>query len=395
MLFIILQFTLCQTPSKMVKKQDQKKIDSILKKIYYNPSNAGAYLGPDKLYRVLKARGIMNIGRNSVTTWLHNQDNYSLQKPVRQRFKKARVVVSGIDDQFDVDLADVSSLSNENDGVKHLLFVIDIFSKYLWVEPLKNKTAKEVIKGFRNVFAHGRKCKKLRTDNGTEFTSKVTQNYLKNEGIYHFTTQNSNTKANIAERVIQTIKNMMYRYFTKQRTHRFIDVLQDIVKTYNVTPHRTLNNIAPIDVNSNNETDIWAYMYLKPPKKGKRKTKVTPYHFKPGDLVRLSHKNMVFDRSYDEHYTREIFKIYQRIRMQGIPMYKIKDFQNELIKGNFYESELQKVSKDEDALWFIEKKLRRRQKNGEIQWLVKFDGWSDRYNQWIPEKDITDVISTE
>ena len=111
-------------------------------------AEAGVYLGPDKLHKVLKHRGVHNIGKYTVRKWLQNQDDYSLQKPVRQTFKKTRVVVSGIDDQFDVDLADVSNIAKENDGVKYLLFVIDIFSKYLWVEPLKNKRAKEVVKGF-------------------------------------------------------------------------------------------------------------------------------------------------------------------------------------------------------------------------------------------------------
>jgi len=108
----------------------------------------------------------------------------------------------------------------------------------------------------------------------------------------------------VAERAIQTIKNMMHRYFNKQRTHRYVDVIQDIVKSYNATPHRSLNNIAPKDVNKANQANIWGYMYLKPKKRTKG---VTPYHFKVGDLVRISHKNMVFDRSYDEHFTREIF----------------------------------------------------------------------------------------
>lgn len=80
--------------------------------------------------------------------------------------------------------------------------------------------------------------------------------------------------------------------------------------------------------------------------------------------------------------------------MQGIPMYKVKDFQNEPIKGNFYESELQKVQKDEDALWFIEKKLKKRKRNGVIQWLVKFEGWPNKYNQWIPEKDVKEVLES-
>lgn len=82
------------------------------------------------------------------------------------------------------------------------------------------------------------------------------------------------------------------------------------------------------------------------------------------------------------------------MRMQGIPMYKVKDFQNEPIKGNFYESELQKVQKDEDALWFIEKKLKKRKRNGVIQWLVKFEGWPNKYNQWIPEKDVKEVLES-
>ena len=82
------------------------------------------------------------------------------------------------------------------------------------------------------------------------------------------------------------------------------------------------------------------------------------------------------------------------MRLQGIPMYKVKDFQNEPIKGNLYESELQKVQKNEDALWFIENKLKKRKRNGEIQWLVKFEGWFNKYNQCIPEKDVKDVLES-
>ncbi|CAC5409379.1 unnamed protein product [Mytilus coruscus] len=102
---------------------------------------------------------------------------------------------------------------------------------------------------------------------------------------------------------------------------------------------------------------------------------------------------MIFDRSYDEHFTREILRISQRMRMQVICVYLIKIFMDQPVLGHFYESELQKVNKDEDALWFIEKKIKKRKLNGEVQCFVKFDGWSDKYNQWIPEKDITDVFN--
>ena len=143
-----------------------------------------------------------------------SQDDYSLRRELRHSFRKVRVVVSDIEDQFDMDLSDVSNISNENDGITYLLFVIDIFSNYLWVEPLKNKTAKDVVKALNNILNKGRTCKKLRSDNGKELNNIIMKTFLKNEGIYYFTTQNSDTKANVVERVIKTIKNMMYRCFT-------------------------------------------------------------------------------------------------------------------------------------------------------------------------------------
>lgn len=145
---------------------------------------------------------------------MSNQDDYSLQKPTRHPYKRARVVVSGIDNQWDADLADMSSLSKYNKGIKFLLVVIDIFSRFLWVQPLK-KTAKEVVERFKHIIQKGRK--KLRTDTGSEFSNRLLQEYLKSENIYYFTTQNSDTKANYSERVIQTLKSRIYRYFTKKK----------------------------------------------------------------------------------------------------------------------------------------------------------------------------------
>jgi hypothetical protein len=69
-------------------------------------------------------------------------------------------------------------------------------------------------------------------------------------------------------------------------------------------------------------------------------------------------------------------------------MYKINDFTDELIRGNLYASVLQKVDKDENSPLYVEKKICKRKRNGLIEWLVKFEGWPDEYNSWIPERDI-------
>ena len=83
-------------------------------------------------------------------------------------------------------------------------------------------------------------------------------------------------------------------------------------------------------------------------------------------MVRISHLSRVFQKSYEQQWTLEIFKIAQHFLLQGIPMYNIIDYTDELIRGNFYTSELQKVVKDENILWYVKKKIRKRKRSGLI-----------------------------
>jgi len=130
---------------------------------------------------VLKSKGIANVGRASIKQILNSQDSYTLRKELRRSFKRTRVVVSGIDDEYDMDLADVSNIAEENSGFKYLLVVIDIFSKYLWVQPLKNKTAKDVVNALKKILPNDRKCNKIRYDKGREFNNNIMKSFLKNE----------------------------------------------------------------------------------------------------------------------------------------------------------------------------------------------------------------------
>jgi len=250
--------------------------EELVKNVYTNPSQPGAYLGPEKIRRVILGQGRDRPGMYKIRKWLQNQDDYSLQKPVRRNFKRAKVIVSGPNEQLDVDLADMQSLSKDNDGIKYLLVAIDVFSRYAWVEPLKNKTAKEVERGLM-VILNQSKPRKICTDGGSEFNNRWVKTLLENRHVYHHVTMNE-VKANYIERFNRTIKTMIYRYLNRNtgKTRKYLDALPKLVETYNATPHRSLNNIAPKDVNKTNEVDMWAYMYLKPKlmnvkKKKKRK----------------------------------------------------------------------------------------------------------------------------
>ena len=261
----------------MSEQLSQESID-YLRKFYNDLNNPAAYSGPQKLYEAVKAKGEKSFSYNQIQRFLHSEDTYSLQKPIRHRFRRQRVVVTHIDEEYEADLMVVQNLAKENDNIKYLLVVIDIFSRFLWIEPLQDKTSKNVITGFKNIFKQGRTPEKLRTDKGSEFVNRWVKNYLKSQGIDFFTTQNTETKASFVERVIRTFRAKLFRYFTQKHTYRYIDHLQDLVYNYNITPHRSLNNESPISVNGKNEADLWAFQYLNIKKKsGKEKRKKLVY----------------------------------------------------------------------------------------------------------------------
>lgn len=95
-------------------------------------------------------------------------------------------------------------------------------------------------------------------------------------------------------------------------------------------------------------------------------------------MVRVSHENTAFKRAYNEQFSKEIFRVAQ--------MYKIKDFSNELVKGNFNGSELQKVNKNKDSLWVIDKQIRKRSVNGKVEYMVSYAVVSsDSSLQYFPQ----------
>ena len=359
--------------------------EKLLSEYYFILKQPGAYSGPQKLYRILQKTypGVFSL--HFITKWLNNTDAYSLSKEVRHPFKTSRVVVSSIDEQFDADLTSVENLKKDNDGVRFLLFIIDIFSRYLWVKPLKNKTAKSILTAVKDVFLD-RKPKKLRTDKGSEFNNFILKKYLKQEHVYYFTTNNV-PKANYVERVQKTIKVRLYRMMRRNRSYRFIDDLQDLVNAYNSTPHRSLNYLSPSEVTKENEADVFAYMYLRP-KNSKGRLN---YRLKKGDLVRISHLKHPFRRSYQEQYTTEVFRVAARQRKNGVPMYSLQDLNNQNIEGLFYWSELQKVEKDENSLWFIDKILKRRRKNGKLEYYVSWTGFPKSFDSWISSDQLQET----
>ena len=214
-------------------------MDSYLSSVYYNTKRSGGYGGVNRLYDDVKKEGKFKISRKQIKEWLMKQDAYTLHKPVRRNFKRNRVIVGGIDKKWQMDLADMQSMQKFNDGYRYLLVCIDVFSKYAWVVPLKNKTGPSLVNAFKVTLSSGRKPEKIMTDQGTEFLNHHFRALMQNEDIELYNTYNE-TKASIVERLIRTLKTKMWRYFTANKTMRYIDILPDLVYSYNFSVHRTL-----------------------------------------------------------------------------------------------------------------------------------------------------------
>ena len=354
-----------------------------LNKIYFDPSHPASFGGPRKLYTAVK-NDKYNPTFSFIQQWVQNQEAYSIHKPARHKFPRNRVVVTGRDDTWDVDLMDMVDINADNDGIKYLLVVIDIYSKYLWVRPLKNKTAKEIKMAMEDILNINKKTKKIRSDKGKEFDNSLLKTFLKDKGIYYYVTQNEG-KANYAERVIKTLKNKIIRYLTHNNTRRYIPVLQDFVTSYNNTVHRTLG-MKPSQMTKKVARASWWKIY-----KPKAVYKVKPYKFRIGDTVRISFLRGKFDKEYDQKFSGELFTVTKRYRRSGIPVYHLKDYHDEPIIGSFYTQQLQKVVMDPAQTWKVEKVLKRRTRKGVKEVFIKWLRWPDRFNSWIPAADLQDL----
>ena len=351
-------------------------VEQILQQLYYDPKTG--YTGVQALYRQVRQRG-HKITLAQIRQWVKAQDTYTLHKPIRRKFKRQQTRVTDMDEQWQLDLADVSNLKKDNDGYTFLLCAIDVLSKYAWVVPLKQKTGKEMIRGLRLIFKEGRRPVRIQSDQGKEFTNREFRQAFKD--IHFFTTRNAETKASIVERFQRTLKARMWRYFTRRKTRRYLEVLPDLVYGYNHTYHRSIQR-APAQVHPKNVLKVWKTLYGKPTRSSTKTLQV-------GDRVRISKAKRTFDKGYLPNWTTELFTISRKVPGQNV--YRIQDDHGEELEGTFYAQELQPVIKKDDVYEveeILEYKKRRVGKKVIREVKVRWKGYPPSFDSWIPQADL-------
>ena len=295
-----------------------------------------------------------------------------LHKPVVRKFHKRKVIVFAIDQIWGADLVDLQAFAKDNDGYRYLLCVIDIFSKYGWIVPLKDKSGKSVTDAFEKIFRQGRTPLKLWVDKGKEFYNKD----VKALGVELYSTENEE-KSSVIERWNRTMKERMFKYFTANSTRRYVDVLDGMVTRYNNARHSSIK-MTPVEA-SKKENEATVYRNLYPA----TNTNSLGPKFSVGDRVRITKKKTMFEKGYTPRWTEEVFTV-SKVQNTDPVTYKIKDFNGEEIQGTFYEQELQKTNQE---IYRIEKIIQRRGNKSLVKWL----GYPDSLNSWVDNKDLVNI----
>ena len=190
--------------------------------------------------------------------------------------------VKRIDDTWAADLVEMGSLSEWNEGIRYLLMVIDVFSKYGWIRTLKNKRGDTVANAFVSIFNEGRTPKKLWIDKGREFWNKNVEEVMKKFGVERYSTQNEE-KSSVVERWNRTIKERIWKMFSVRNEMIYVDKLEEILADYNNTKHGSIG-MTPVQASKKlNERKVYAELYEDELWKRNK-----PAKFKVGDKVRIS-----------------------------------------------------------------------------------------------------------
>ena len=228
-----------------------------------------------------------------------------------------------------MDLAYIDKLAKDNNGVRYLLVRQDMFGRTVDAKRMKTKDSQESVRAFLTMITKKHRPNIIWVDKGTEFAEEF-KKLCKAEGVQIYSTM-SETKAAFAELTIRSLKNILYRYM-EDNGYKYIHKMTHFVATLNSRRNCSIDLI-PKNVKNSNFLSI---LYSKPLREF-RKPK-----FKVGDRVRISKYDLPFRKGYKPQFTKKVFEIVA-ISSKKPPTYKIKDEQDETIRGKFYQKELIKV----------------------------------------------------
>lgn len=340
-----------------------------MEQLWYNPKEPVGYTGISKLARA------SNASVKETKKWLGNQLSYSLNKPIRKRFPTRKYIVAGINRLWQMDLMEMIPYASINNDYRYILTCIDVYSRYARAVPVKRKSGKDMLMALSSLFKDVQP-RAIQTDLGKEFYNSQVKSLLKKYGILHYSVF-SQFKAALVERFNRTLRGRLNKYFTKQGNKNWIQVLPKMIYAYNHSEHRGLGRKKPIDVTDDDDDDDDTQYFIKQQPKQK---------YKIGQFVRISRISTTpFIKNFDNNWSDEVFQITEINTRQSPVMYVIRDEDENIIQGKFYEQELQ-VLPEKPSIYRIKSILKTKGRGQYKQYLVEWHGYSTP--TWIQASQI-------
>lgn len=276
-------------------------MDKIIKDYYENYN----FPSTDKLYKILKKNNI-DVNKNEIKIFIDNQTEQQLTKQTKENKKNYGHIVSfNPDMNYQIDIFDLSKYASYNKNYKYLFVMIDIFSRKVYVIPMKNKDIISTSKALDKIITDNNlKPITIISDSDSSFLGDKFQSIIKKYNIYHDAViLNDHHTLSIIDRFARTIKTVLTRLFLKTTTKNWIDKLTQLINSYNKTPHGGIKDIAPNDANEQSNRDI---IYQLNVLKNKKNDPTSDLNI--GDNVRIKITG-IFKKGTEPTYSDDVFKV--------------------------------------------------------------------------------------
>jgi hypothetical protein len=358
----------------------------LIRRNYSTPGHPTAFAGITKVHDFYNG----TYTKAEVKKALQGLDAYTRHREFKQpkpynpyyTYKRRKMVQA--------DLIDIQQLHESNDGVKYLLLLIDIFTRKVWIYPARSKRAgemKDLLSSWLEELGEGDKPEGINSDSGAEFKNATIRGLLATKGISQSFAAGT-SKAAYAERANKTLQVMIHKYLTDVQSLRYLDVLPDIVLSYNSRPHRSLDNMTPNEADRP-ENELRVRGILTRNHAARAATANRKVKFEVGDKVRLKYLAKKIGgeaRAYNPQFTGEYFEVVDVNTRKMVPMYKVRSMNTgETINERMYANEMQKL---DGNVFKVERVLRTRGRRPHRQLLIKWQFFDEQHNSWEPEENI-------